>query len=110
MTQIITILGNALQAVPMTIVPFFVALAAIIYTSYKSYIEFKAVYKKINAEIATANLRISKVEADIAKTDERTAILQDKLGRIEGSLERMNNTLIELSTTLRIMRENKDDR
>lgn len=107
MTQLITILSSSLQAVPATVIPFLFTLVLIGYLSYKIYQEFKKVYVKVNTEIATMALRISKVEADIAKTDERTAVLQDKLGRIEDSLEKMNATLIELSTTLKIMREEK---
>lgn len=108
MTQIITILGNALGAVPMTIVPFLFVMSLIGYLSYKIYQEFKKVYQKVNTDKLELTNRIAEAERTLSLTDSKTIMLSQKLERIEESLERMNNTLIELSTTLRMMREDKD--
>lgn len=108
MTDIIRILTDALQSTPVTVIPFLLTLVLIGYLSFKIYQEFKKVYQKCNADKLELTNRVTKVEGDIAKTDERTIMLSQKLERIEDSLEKMNNTLIELSTTLRMMREDKN--
>lgn len=108
MTDIIRILTDTLQSTPVAVIPFLLTLVLIGYLSFKIYQEFKKVYQKCNADKLELTNRVTKVEGDIAKTDERTIILSQKLERIEDSLEKMNNTLIELSTTLRMMREDKN--
>lgn len=105
MTDLIRILTEALQSTPATVIPFLLTLVLIGYLSYKIYQEFKKVYLKVNTEMSTMALKISKVEADISKTDERTAVLSMKLEKIENNLEKINCSLIELSTTLKIWRE-----
>lgn len=108
MTDIIRILTDALQSTPVAVIPFLLTLVLIGYLSFKIYQEFKKVYQKCIADKLELTNRVTKVEGDIAKTDERTIMLSQKLERIEDSLEKMNNTLIELSTTLRMMREDKN--
>ena len=107
MTDIIKILSIALQSTPTSIIPFIITLAFLGYLSFKIYQEFKKVYKKVNEVNMDLTNRVAKVEGDISKTDERTLMLSQKLERIEDSLEKMNVTLVELSTTLRMMREEK---
>lgn len=107
MTDLIRILTSAMQSTPVAVIPFLLTLVLIGYLSFKIYQEFKKVYQKCNADKLELTNRVTKVEGDIAKTDERTIMLSQKLERIEDSLEKMNNTLIELSTTLRMMREDK---
>ena len=107
MGDIFKILASALSSTPASIVPFIITLALIGYLSYKIYQEFRKVYQKCNVDKLELTNRVAKVEADIFKTDERTLMLSQKLERIEDSLEKMNVTLVELSTTLRMMREEK---
>lgn len=107
MTDLIKILSQALSSTPTAVIPFLFTLVLIGYLSYKIYQEFKKVYKKVNEVNMDLTNRVAKVEGDISKTDERTLMLSQKLERIEDSLEKMNVTLVELSTTLRMMREEK---
>ena len=107
MSQIFALLVAALNSTPTAIIPFIITLGVIAYLSYKTYIEFKAVYKKCNADKLELTNRIAKVETSIAMSDEKTLVLSQKLQRIEESLDRMNITLTELATTLKIMREQK---
>jgi len=107
MTDLIHILSQALSSTPATVIPFLFTLVLIGYLSFKIYQEFKKVYKKVNEVNMELTNRVAKVEGDIAKTDERTLMLAQKLERIEDSLEKMNVTLVELSTTLRMMRDDK---
>ena len=90
MTDLIHILTQALQSTPASIIPFIVTLAVIAYLSYRAYQEFRKVYQKVNADKLELTNRVAKVEGDIAKTDERTLMLSQKLERIEDSLEKMN--------------------
>lgn len=90
MTDLIHILSQALSSTPSTIIPFLFTLVLIGYLSFKIYQEFKKVYKKVNDVNIDLNNRVAKVEGDIAKTDERTLMLSQKLERIEESLNRMN--------------------
>ena len=107
MSELISIVTAAFHEAPVTVIPSLFILALICYLSYKIYQEFKKVYIKINTDISTINLRISNAENTLAKCDERTLMLSQKLERIEKSLEQMNDTLIEVGTTLKIMREDK---
>lgn len=107
MGELIKILTSAFQAAPVTVIPTLLVMVLIGYLSYKIYQEFKKVYVKVNTEVATLNLRISNTENTLAKCDERTMMLSVKLEKIEKSLEQMNDTLIEVGTTLKIMREDK---
>lgn len=109
MTQIITLLSSALQAVPMTIVPFLFVMALIGYLSYKIYQEFKKVYQKVNADKLELTNRIGESERKLALTDDKTLMLSMKLEKIENNLEKINTTLVELSTTLKIMREERQN-
>lgn len=108
MTQILNILASALQSTPVAVIPFLITLALVGYLSYRAYAEFKSVYKKVNADKLELTNRVAELERTLSLTDSKTIMLSQKLERIEDSLERMNNTLIELSTTLKIMRENKE--
>ena len=108
MTQILNILASALQSTPVAVIPFLITLALVGYLSYRVYAEFKSVYKKVNADKLELTNRVAELERTLSLTDSKTIILSQKLERIEDSLERMNNTLIELSTTLKIMREKKE--
>lgn len=90
MTELFKILAQALQSTPTSIIPFIVTLAVLAYLSYRTYQEFKKVYQKVNADKLELTNRVAKVEGDIAKTDERTLMLSQKLERIEDSLEKMN--------------------
>lgn len=107
MTDLIRILTSALSSTPASVIPFLFTMVLLGYLSYKIYQEFRKVYQKVNADKHELTNRVAKVESDIAKTDERTLMLSQKLERIEDSLEKMNGTLIELSTTLKYMREEK---
>ena len=107
MTQIFALLVAALNSTPTAIIPFIITLGVIAYLSYKTYIEFKAVYKKCNADKLELTNRIAKVEQELSLTDSKTIMLSTKLERIEESLNKMNDTLIELATTLKMMRETK---
>lgn len=108
MTQILNILASALQSTPVAVIPFLITLALVGYLSYRVYAEFKSVYKKVNADKLELTNRIAELERTVSLTDSKTIMLSQKLERIEDSLDRMNNTLIELSTTLKIMREQKE--
>lgn len=90
MTELFKILSQALQSTPASIIPFIVTLAVVAYLSFRAYQEFKKVYQKCNADKLELTNRVAKVEGDIAKTDERTLMLSQKLERIEDSLEKMN--------------------
>ena len=107
MSQIFALLVAALNSTPTAIIPFIITLGVIAYLSYKTYIEFKAVYKKCNADKLELTNRIAKVETSMAMTDEKTMMLSMKLEKIESNLEKINASLIELSTTLKMMRETK---
>ena len=107
MSDLISIVTAAFHEAPVTVIPSLFILVLICYLSYKIYQEFKKVYDKINTDISTINLRISNAENTLAKCDERTLMLSQKLERKEKSLEQMNDTLIEVGTTLKIMREDK---
>lgn len=107
MTQIFNLLGQALSSTPTAIIPFIVTLALVGYLSYRAYAEFKAVYKKVNADKLEIVNRIAKTEQELSLTDSKTIMLSAKLERIEESLERVNNTLIELATTLKIWSEER---
>lgn len=107
MTQIFNILGQALSSTPTAIIPFIITLALVGYLSFRAYQEFKAVYKKVNADKLELTNRIADSERKLALTDDRTMMLSQKLERIEDSLERVNNTLIELATTLKIWSEER---
>ena len=107
MTQIFNILGQALSSTPTAIIPFIITLALVGYLSFRAYQEFKAVYKKVNADKLELTNRIADSERNLALTDDRTMMLSQKLERIEDSLERVNNTLIELATTLKIWSEER---
>lgn len=107
MTQILNILGQALNSTPTAIIPFIVTLALIGYLSYKIYQEFRKVYQKCNADKLELTNRIAKTEQELSLTDSKTIMLSAKLERIEESLERVNATLIELSTTLKIWSEER---
>lgn len=107
MSELISIVTAAFHEAPVTIIPSLFIMVLICYLSYKIYQEFKKVYFKINTDISAINLRISNAENTLAKCDERTLMLSQKLERIEKSLEQMNDTLIEVGTTLKIMREDK---
>lgn len=108
MAQILNILASALQSTPVAVIPFLITLALVGYLSYRAYAEFKSVYKKVNADKLELTNRVAELERTLSLTDSKTIMLSQKLERIEDSLERMNNTLIELSTTLKIMREKKE--
>lgn len=108
MTQILNILASALQSTPVAVIPFLITLALVGYLSYRVYAEFKSVYKKVHADKLELTNRIAELERTVSLTDSKTIMLSQKLERIEDSLDRMNNTLIELSTTLKIMREQKE--
>lgn len=105
MTDLIHILSQALSSTPTAIIPFLFTLVLLGYLNFKIYQEFKKVYKKVNEDKLELTNRVTKVEVDISKTDERTLMLSQKLERIEDSLDKMNCTLVELSTTLKYMRE-----
>ena len=107
MEGLISIVTAAFHEAPVTVIPSLFILVLICYLSYRIYQEFKKVYGKINTDISTITLRISNAENTLAKCDERTLMLSQKLERIEKSLEQMNDTLIEVGTTLKIMREDK---
>lgn len=107
MTQIFNILGQALSSTPTAIIPFVVTLALVGYLSFRAYQEFKKVYQKVNADKLELTNRIAGTERTLALTDSKTIMLSAKLERIEESLERVNNTLIELATTLKIWGEER---
>lgn len=90
MTDIIKILSQALSSTPSAVIPFLFTLVLLGYLSFRVYQEFKKVYQKVNADKLELTNRVAKVEGDIAKTDERTLMLSQKLERIEDSLEKMN--------------------
>lgn len=108
MTQIFNILASALSSTPTAIIPFIVTLALIGYLSYKIYQEFRKVYQKCNADKLELTNRIAKTEQTLSLTDSKTIMLSQKLERIEESLERMNNVLVELATTIKLMREERN--
>lgn len=108
MTQIFNILATALSSTPTAIIPFIVTLALIGYLSYKIYQEFRKVYQKCNADKLELTNRIAKTEQTLSLTDSKTIMLSQKLERIEESLERMNNVLVELATTIKLMREERN--
>lgn len=108
MTQIFNILATALSSTPTAIIPFIVTLALIGYLSYKIYQEFRKVYQKCNADKLELTNRIAKTEQTLSLTDSKTIMLSQKLERIEESLEKMNLTLVELATTLKLMRVEKE--
>lgn len=107
MTDLFKILSTALSSTPAAVIPFLFTLVLLGYLSFRAYQEFKKVYQKVNQDKLELTNRVAKLEGDVAKTDERTLMLSQKLERIEDSLEKMNSTLVELSTTLKIMREDK---
>lgn len=90
MTDLIHILTQALSSTPASVIPFLFTLVLLGYLSFKIYQEFRKVYQKVNADKHELTNRVAKVEGDIAKTDERTLMLSQKLERIEDSLEKMN--------------------
>lgn len=107
MTQILNILAEALSSTPTAIIPFIVTLAMIGYLSFKIYQEFRKLYKKINDDVHELTNRVAETERSISLTDSKTMMLSQKLERIEESLEKMNNVLVELSTTIKLMREDR---
>jgi predicted nuclease with TOPRIM domain len=104
----LSLLYKILAAAPAQVVPFLLTLAVISYLSFKVYQEFRKVYQKINAEKAALGDRVTKLETSLAKCDERTLMLSVKLEKIENNLERINTTLVEVGTTLRLMREDRE--
>jgi predicted nuclease with TOPRIM domain len=104
----LSLLYKILAAAPAQVVPFLLTLAVISYLSFKVYQEFRKVYQKINAENAALGDRVTKLETLLAKCDERTLMLSVKLEKIENNLERINSTLVEVGTTLRLMREDRE--
>jgi predicted nuclease with TOPRIM domain len=104
----LSLLYKILAAAPAQVVPFLLTLAVISYLSFKIYQEFRKVYQKINAEKAALGDRVTKLETSLAKCDERTLMLSVKLEKIENNLERINTTLVEVGTTLRLMREDRE--
>lgn len=108
MADLFKILSTALSSTPAAVIPFLVTLAVIAYLSFRAYAEFKSIYKKVNADKLELTNRVAELERTLSLTDSKTIMLSQKLERIEDSLDRMNNTLIELSTTLKIMREKKE--
>ncbi len=107
MTQIFNILAEALGSTPTAIIPFIVTLALIGYLSFKIYQEFKKLYKKVNDDKLELTNRVAETERALSLTDSKTMMLSQKLERIEESLEKMNHVLVELSTTIKLMREEK---
>lgn len=107
MTQIFNILASALSSTPTAIIPFVVTLALIGYLSFKIYQEFRKVYKKCNADKLELVNRIAEIERKLALTDDKTLMLSMKLEKIEANLEKMNCTLVEVVTTLKMMMEDK---
>lgn len=105
----IGILGKVISAAPGSVIPFLIIAAVICYLSFKIYQEFKRVYKTINDKEKATLERVSKCESTVAKADERTLLLQKRLDNIEANLERINSSLIEVSTTLKIMREDRNE-
>ena len=110
MTQNFKILGQALSSTPTALIPFVVTLALIGYLSFKIYQEFSKVYQKVNADKLELTNRIAKTETSMVMTDSKTIMLSQKLERIEESLEKMNAVLVELSTTIKLMREDRSKR
>lgn len=107
MTQIFNILAEALSSTPTAIIPFIVTLALIGYLSFKAYQEFRRLYKKVNDDKLELTDRIAEIEKALSLTDSKTIMLSQKLERIEESLEKMNHVLVELSTTIKLMREDR---
>lgn len=103
----LSLLFKILAAAPAQVVPFLLTMAVIAYLSFKAYQEFKKVYQKVNAEKAALSDRVAQLEMSIAKCDERTMMLSVKLEKIENNLERLNSTLVEVVTTLKLMREDR---
>lgn len=103
----LSLLYKVFASAPAQVAPFLLTLAVISYLSFKGYQEFQKVYQKINAEKASLGDRVVQLEMSIAKCDERTLMLSMKLEKIENNLERINTTLAEVGTTLKLMREDR---
>lgn len=103
----LSLLYKVLTAAPASVVPFLLTLAVISYLSFKIYQEFRKVYQKVNAEKDSLGERVATLETSLEKCDERTLMLSVKLEKIESNLERINSTLVEVGTTLKLMREDK---
>lgn len=90
------------KASPESLIPVLILVAIVGAVAKIIWTNLAALRKELTIRMTSNESRMDECERNISKCDEKTVMLAAKLSKIETSLEKINGTLIQLTTTMEI--------